>query len=283
MLSVVISNRRGASSAVYDFPYKLDRAQLLTLSERVSDVWSLNTTIPKLASLWARCVVDRPLTRKHLLLSVPCTTPRGDHFDPCAIVEEVTSGFKRHSVQCVVGGSLAVMIYSMPRVTKDVDFNIDIPSGDKAEALLRNICKENCWDLICILNGQPNRNSVPMLPWIRVGIAVINVKGVHVELFLNDWAPTNLVHAKAFEVCLPSGQEIRIAPPQCIAFFKTLVFRINSKRARKDSQDVIDLLLSCPDLDRVWVREMLVVCQGTTGLSVVQWDAWVVEADTMED
>ena len=63
---VVISNRRGASS--YDFPYKLDRAQLLTLSERVSDVWSLNTTIPKLASLWARCVVDRPLTRKHLLL-----------------------------------------------------------------------------------------------------------------------------------------------------------------------------------------------------------------------
>ena len=170
---VVISNRRGASSAAYDFPYKLDRAQLLTLSERVSDVWSLNTTIPKLASLWARCVVDRPLTRKHLLLSVPCTS------DPCAIVEEVTSGFKRHSVQCVVGGSLAVMIYSLPRVTKDVDFNIDIPSGDKAEALLRNICKENCWDLISILNGQPNRNSVPMLPRIRVGIAVINVKGVH--------------------------------------------------------------------------------------------------------
>ena len=274
---------RGVTHVAYEFPYKLDRAKKLSITERICDVWSLNREIPKLAQFWAKDVqipIGKWTFERQQLTSIPSTTLRGDHFDPCLIVEEVTTAFKLHSVDCVVGGSLAVMIYTLPRVTKDVDFNIDLQSGPDTNNLLRCICSENDWELVSVNTVTPSAKAAPMLPLLKIGWAVVNVRAVHVDLFFNDWTPSNVVHELAYSVPTPSGPDIQLSPLQCIAFFKTLSFRPNSKRARKDANDVIDLLDACPDMNRAWVRNMLVQCQGDDGPSVAQWDTWVLEADS---
>lgn len=53
---------------------------------------------------------------------------------------------------------------------------------------------------------------------------------------------------------------IRVAPPESIAFFKTLSYPTSGRRQLRDGSHV-QLLLELPDLDKAWVRDRLVECQ----------------------
>ena len=187
-------------------------------------------------------------------------------------------------VLTVVGGSLAVMVYTLPQMTKDVDFNIDVSLNDpNAEAILRNVCAKSGWKFVRLIKMRsPSAIHAKVQDLFAVGLASIVVDGMRCDVFLNDWEPTEYVHAHAQEVPFPSDppSSLKLAPPEAIAFFKTVTLSGKSKRPEKDIDQVKQLLRLCPEFDRAWVRHQLVKYLGESTLSVQRFDSWLQEVDT---
>eukprot|EP01034_Spumella_vulgaris_P000663 gene663-876_t len=173
------------------------------------------------------------------------------------------------------------MTYTLPRMTKDVDFNVDLKSSNpQTETILRRVCAQNGWEFVRLNKLRaPASVSSPENKDLELGLASMKVKGVLIDVFLNDWAPAEFVHTHANEVSFPSDppKNVRIAPPEAIAFFRSVTFSKKSKRWEKDLDDVKQLLRCCPGMDKDWVRDQLMQFQGESGPSVGAWENWVEE------
>lgn len=250
-------------------------AQAMSLNERFADVCILTEQMKKLEE-WSINLHKKQLLGKRnpAAGSISKQIP----FDASQLAFEITSAFKAVDVDCVVGGSLVVMAYTLPQMTKDVDFNINLRSCEpRSLSIIKRVCDENGWEFVkhMMFNPRVKRNSDESNEK-SAGLVSIKVKGVWVDLFMNDWAPTAFLHERAVEISFPCVPPVlvRIAPHESIAFFKTLTFTKTKIRWQKVEDNVTQLLRCCHSMDRQWVRDQLVVCQGEDGPSVAVWDEW---------
>lgn len=215
---------------------KVKAAQSLSLNQRFIEMCILSHAFKGLLE-WKWKVTRHAQQRS---LSKDRITSDVVPFNPMEITMEVFTAFKAIGIDCVVGGSLVVMAYTLPRMTKDVDFHINLRSADPlTKTILHGLCAQHQWELVKFAPSSSVRSSSENKD-LQVGFVSLKVKDVSVDLFLNDWAPAEYVHSNANEVSYPSDPPVtvRIAPPAAIAFFKTFTFSIGcgtswcSSRAR---------------------------------------------------
>ncbi len=101
-------------------------AQANSLNERFQDVCILSRQM-KIFQDWKK---TNPMKRSITNLGETFASFDQVSFDPSQLAFEVRNAFSLEGVDCVVGGSLVVMAYTLPQMTKDVDFNIDLRSSD---------------------------------------------------------------------------------------------------------------------------------------------------------
>lgn len=202
-------------------------------------------------------------------------------FDPSEIAAMVVSGFARKGIDCVVGGSLAIMLVTEPRMTKDIDFNVSLSSNDpRVGLILEELCIENGWKLGPLMKLKPSSNTLlPEHSTQQAGLVCIHVDGVAVDVFLNDWAPTQYIHDTAREVFFPTSPPVylKIAPPEAVLFFKLVSLKKGSKRYRKDSLHIVETIRACPGLNITWLKTQLEHYQGKTGFGVLALDSFLEE------
>lgn len=192
--------------------------------------------------------------------------------------KSVIQGFCSADIECIVGGSLAVMVYTLPQMTDNVVFHVGISMHDaNAEPILRNVCAhDDEWEFIRLskLRSPADRE-------LDVGVAIIKVHGATCELYLNGCTPSRFVHQKALEVPFENGSpaSFKLAPPEAIAFYKTLTLERKNKRFHAEVDDVQQLMRCCTGFDRAWVRAQLVAAVGEMDSSVKWFDEWAEEVD----
>lgn len=267
---LVSSLKRIGMRTFWDFrgAQKLKYALNSPLDQKVRDTIALSTAMHRL-EIW----------KTSFRRSSNGKTSDGTVFNPSDLAVEVSNGFSNAGYDCVVGGSMVITMFTLPMMTKDVDFNVNMSISDPdVKSKLTDICLKNNWVLRGVYKLKPNKRIMGIKE-VSVGLACIVVNDIAVDVFLNDWYPTEYLHKHAQSVQMPTvpPSEVRLAPPEVIAFFKAVTFDETCIRAHKDAYH-IQLLLSIPSLNQEWVKEQLVNHLGRSHANVVRWDGWVTEA-----
>lgn len=165
-----------------------------------------------------------------------------------------------------LGGGLALNVWVVPRVTKDVDLNVFV-GEERYEELLGVLAATGC---------APARAGGPWTAETRANflrqaregeVAVAWLGEIRIDVFV----PSIPFYADAEQtvrwVEFPDGKQRRVLSPESLAVFKLLFFR------DKDLVDLRRLVAARREtLDAGWVRARMVEMLGPDDDRVVAWD-----------
>ena len=156
-------------------------------------------------------------------------------------------------------------------MTDNVVFHVDISMHDSnAEPILRNVCAHNDgWKFIRL-----SKLRFAVANEHHAGLAIIEVHGATCELYLNGCNAGRFVHQNSQDVPFANGQpaSLKLAPPEAIAFCKTLTLERKNKRFHAEVDDIKQMMRCCTVFGRAWVRGQLVAAVGKMNHSVKWFD-----------
>lgn len=236
------------------------RFQNLSMQERFHDFKLLSAALPKVEAVFSGI-------RRNLAQQFSVNEP---FFDPVVIAKKLSSIFLKHKMECVIGGSFALMSHMPARMTKDLDANI-YPTDSFSKEKLIAICdleKDNGVEFKSFSKNtvprKHTRNDVVMT------CATILIDGAPVDLFFNKGWP---VFDHLFRNAITIEPGLKVAPVECIVVFKMMVLAKGSKRFYKDMADITAVLEGNPrNFPYGFVREILMHHHDVDSFPVLTWD-----------
>ena len=185
------------------------------------------------------------------------------------IIRSLKNEFDKYNIDTVVGGDIAAMIFIPPRSTRDITINIrTIPDTI--------ITKDNLYNVISKIDGidigtfiytdtrvpKKYSNVTP-----RNVFATFKYYDSPIDTFIyNDGNVRSRVFSSPIIV-----DDLKFAPPECICVWKMMSYE-KDRRYNQDRADIISLL-QCVKIDIDWVRQQLIIHDGTEkGVRVTEWD-----------
>jgi hypothetical protein len=161
----------------------------------------------------------------------------GKRFDPVSLAIEVQDLLKWANIECLISGSLALATMTQPRMTKDVDFNVNL--SEKEFGLLKDVFNSKGHGLS---NWQPiyaKRGVKSPYDKEFCAVAILRYKDINMDIFLNTCTATRWAHESAVTV---SGR--KFLSLECLAYFKLFAINPQNKRYHKDMNDLVNIVAS---------------------------------------
>jgi hypothetical protein len=179
----------------------------------------------------------------------------GKYFEPAGAIEVsrvVTEACRRHGCECVVGGSLSMMLVMPPRMTGDVDLNLRRLDGTSITAEdLRIIAADVPASGLPTFSGP---TSIHKYPHLIMTLGRFTVGDTPVDVFSNtDWP---LLSERLFGSAVEEDG-LKFAPIEVALVFKVLGYDFSDLWTSKHLADITQVLDSRYVVDCEWVSAAL--------------------------
>lgn len=161
----------------------------------------------------------------------------GKHFDPVSLAMGVQDLLNVSKIECLISGSLALATMTQPRMTKDVDFNVNL--SEKEFKLLKTVFNEAGHQLSDCQVMRPKPGIKPPYDEEFCAVTVLEYKGIHMDIFLNTCTATQWAHESAMTI---NGR--KFISLECLAYFKLFAIDPKTKRYHKDMNDLVNIVES---------------------------------------
>jgi len=188
------------------------------------------------------------------------------NFNPVTLAHEVQDIITNAGIDCLISGSLSLYTITQPRITKDIDFNVN---GDLSK--LQDLFISKGHHMSNITQLYP-KNSLPKFKTEHVNVSVLTYKDIRMDLYLNSCSVTQWAHDSAIVI-----QNRRYLSPECLAFFKLFAIDPKYVRYHKDLDDLI-LLLHQGINDKI-VADKLIEVFGSNCRQLVIWNKLIKQVD----
>jgi len=178
----------------------------------------------------------------------------------------VLDALEAAGLRAAMGGGLALNVWVVPRVTKDVDLNVFV--GEEQHSELLGVLEE--FGCLASRDGAPwnEEARATFLRQAREGEVAVAWSG---EIRIDVFVPSIPFYEEAEKtlraVAFPDGKQRLVLSPESLAVFKLLFFR------DRDLVDLRRLVAARRDtLDTAWVRNQLTGMLGADNERVAAWD-----------
>lgn len=177
--------------------------------------------------------------------------------DPLDVAMAATEALESASIECAIGGALALGIWGVPRATLDVDLNLFVEHVEipRAVVVLRSIGLE--------VEVEVARSAAESEGWFSGKLL-----GYRIDVFVPSIPFAEEARRTRQHVAL-EGRRVPFLSMEALAVFEMLFFRA------KDLVDLERLLAVAPELDRDYVRRALVDMMGEEDVRIGRWDELV--------
>jgi hypothetical protein len=228
---------------------KLRRAARLTPACRLNEIAELSTTFDTHLSNFS---APQPRKQQSSRQPVRC--------DNISAVRHLATSFKAMGLDCVVGGSIAAMMFVLPRVTTNINLNIRIagntdvvPTADQFKIIAGAVDDVDPDTYRYWATSEPAKSTFMCRRW-------------PVEVHFSDGDVGTRVFSRPLVV-----SDISFAPPECLCVWKMLSLP-RSRCYHKDRGDVVGILGAVSKIDYAWVRRQLIAHDAGEGAKVREWD-----------
>lgn len=174
--------------------------------------------------------------------------------------------FQEAGLSAALGGGLALNVWVLPRVTKDVDLNVFVTEEQHAQVL--GVLE--AFGCVASRDGRRWDDDARgvFLRCAQAGeVAIAWFGEIRVDVFVPSIPFYAQAEATVREVEFPDGKKRAVLSPEALAVFKLLFFR------DRDVVDLRQLVAARRDtLDMTWVRDELVGMLGEGAERVETWD-----------
>lgn len=189
---------------------------------------------------------------------------------PINAAYKITKIFSKYEIPVVIGGSLAMMCYTQPRATKDLDVNLLLPdmTPDEEKKLLKKICEENGIDFLSYSSSMVPKKHTKFD--MRMSICLFKIDQFPIDVFITKGTP---VYEKLFrDAKVVEG--LKFAPLECLLFWKMISIPKDkdSENYHKVMLDIHKALKMNGDMDKAFVRERLAENFGENSFKVKEWE-----------
>lgn len=159
----------------------------------------------------------------------------GKHFDPVSLAMEVQDLLTTRKIECLISGSLALATMTQPRMTKDVDFNVNL--SEKEFKRLKTVFNQAGHQLSDYQTMMAKAGVKSPYDKEFCAVTVLEYKGIYMDIFLNTCTATQWAHESA--VTINNRKFISL---ECLAYFKLFAINPKHKRYHKDMNDLVNIV-----------------------------------------
>jgi hypothetical protein len=161
----------------------------------------------------------------------------GKRFDPVSLAMEVQDILTAVNIECLISGSLALATMTQPRMTKDVDFNVNLSHKDFKR--LKTIFNSEGHHLSDYQSLYAKPGARPPYDKEFCAVTILEYKDIKMDIFLNTCTATRWAHQSAVTV---SGR--KFLSLECLAYFKLFAIDCKNNRYYKDMNDLVNIVAS---------------------------------------
>lgn len=159
---------------------------------------------------------------------------------PVELAIEIFKFLQDRDIDCAIGGSIALSMYTTPRMTKDADINVDICVGQISEVC--DMFKNAGHTLDEPIEWGGGSRVKPEYRNEKMLSSLLKYKGLGVDLYFNTCRATQWAHQHARPLLFPQHPElgkVKFVSPECLAYFK--LFGMQGKKWKRSYKDMADL------------------------------------------
>lgn len=179
-------------------------------------------------------------------------------FNPVELAFEVHDVINKFGIDCVIGGSMGLFTLTQPRMTKDVDLNINTSDHQRLISIFGS-------DRLTPMQRLYGKNVLPDFRNEFVSVTTLTYKDINIDLFLNTCRATNRVHQTSTMI-----MDKKFISLENLAFFKLFSVDKLSKRYYKDLDDLTLIALS-PNVDHKLIELYIIETFGDNSLQLQTW------------
>ncbi len=236
--SLSIFRRLGLTELTYTTAERQARQNFLaSADEKFQDMRLLGSTWPVLADFMQRDhdSINRKGGSSRRLGTRDFAEQNGKRFDPVSLAMEVQDFLGGSGIECLISGSLALATMTQPRMTKDVDFNVNLSEKEFQRLKeLFNAAGQQLSDWQA-LRAKPGVRE----PYDQefCAVTVLKYKGINMDIFLNTCRATQWAHDSAKII---GGR--KFISLECLAYFKLFAINVKNRRYHKDMNDLVNIV-----------------------------------------
>jgi len=239
-------------------PWREKERARLTMGERILDCFEASNLV------WSLIV---PPTSSDRNSDATTFFQRQNPVDEVRLLE-LYDLLEAEKLSPIIGGSLAAMVYSVGRVTNEVDINL-VADRTKFETLRQLVQKNpNFTDVTPLFDSTAGKKMVPVCH------THFKYKGLPIGIYFNSNFATQYAVENAVTVKVKDNS-LKFIPPESVCGFKMANSKEKSLRFFKDQNDVAIILkmATVSDLQKInkYVEQAIDIVQGPNSAQLVTW------------